>query len=140
MARSLNCVQGPTSHPCGECASCISLAPGGPGNLDVTGLDAASHNSVEDMRELRERAYYAPAASRYRIMIIDEAHVVTNQGLTAQVTVPVGAPDLRVLVVRPAGAGVQARRSRAPTPPDRVRVGAPEVQQGLLERAVAGEG
>ena len=83
MARSLNCVQGPTSRPCGQCASCISLAPGGPGNLDVTELDAASHNSVEDMRDLRERAYYAPADSRYRIFIIDEAHMLTNQGFNA---------------------------------------------------------
>ncbi|WP_428830007.1 AAA family ATPase, partial [Corynebacterium flavescens] len=73
MARSLNCVEGPTSTPCGVCASCISLAPGGPGNLDVTELDAASHNGVEDMRDLRDRAYFAPAESRYRIFIIDEA-------------------------------------------------------------------
>src|SRR5690625_6044644 len=82
MARSLNCVQGPTSQPCGQCASCISLAPGGPGNLDVTELDAASHNSVEDMRELREGAYYAPADTRYRIFITHAAHIVTKRVFT----------------------------------------------------------
>ncbi len=79
LARSLNCVQGPTSTPCGECPSCISLAPGGTGNLDVTELDAASHRGVDDMRELRDRAYYAPAESRYRVFIIDEAHMITTE-------------------------------------------------------------
>ena len=83
MARSLNCVNGPTSKPCGKCNSCVSLAANGPGNLDVTELDAASHNGVDDMRELRDRAMFAPAESRYRIFIIDEAHMITNQGSNA---------------------------------------------------------
>lgn len=61
LARSLNCVEGPTSTPCGECASCVSLAPGGSGNLDVMEMDAASHGGVDDMRELRDRAQFAPA-------------------------------------------------------------------------------
>ncbi|WP_063125557.1 DNA polymerase III subunit gamma and tau [Nocardia fusca] len=83
LARSLNCVQGPTSTPCGTCASCVSLAPGGGGNLDVIELDAASHGGVDDTRELRDRAFYAPAESRYRVFIIDEAHMVTTAGFNA---------------------------------------------------------
>lgn len=83
LARSLNCAQGPTSTPCGSCPSCIALAPGGPGNLDVVELDAASHGGVDDTRELRDRAFYAPAESRYRVFIVDEAHMVTTAGFNA---------------------------------------------------------
>ena len=93
MARSLNCEHGPTSTPCGKCDSCVSLAPGGPGNLDVTELDAASHNGVEDMRELRDRAYYAPAESRYRIFIIDEAHMISPSGANALLKVVEEPPE-----------------------------------------------
>jgi DNA polymerase-3 subunit gamma/tau len=83
LARSLNCAQGPTSRPCGVCPSCVALAPGGPGNLDVIELDAASHGGVDDTRELRDRAFYAPAESRYRVFIVDEAHMVTTAGFNA---------------------------------------------------------
>ncbi|MEU7139287.1 DNA polymerase III subunit gamma and tau [Nocardia sp. NPDC046473] len=83
LARSLNCVQGPTSTPCGVCPSCVALGPGGPGNLDVIELDAASHGGVDDTRELRDRAFYAPAESRYRVFIVDEAHMVTTAGFNA---------------------------------------------------------
>ncbi len=83
LARSLNCVQGPTSKPCGVCSSCVALGPGGPGNLDVIELDAASHGGVDDTRELRDRAFYAPAESRYRVFIVDEAHMVTTAGFNA---------------------------------------------------------
>ncbi|MGV9819208.1 DNA polymerase III subunit gamma and tau [Nocardia xishanensis] len=83
LARSLNCVQGPTSRPCGVCPSCVALGPGGPGNLDVIELDAASHGGVDDTRELRDRAFYAPAESRYRVFIVDEAHMVTTAGFNA---------------------------------------------------------
>ena len=83
LARSLNCAQGPTSTPCGVCASCVALGPGGPGNLDVIELDAASHGGVDDTRELRDRAFYAPAESRYRVFIVDEAHMVTTAGFNA---------------------------------------------------------
>lgn len=83
LARSLNCVEGPTSKPCGVCPSCVALGPGGPGNLDVTELDAASHGGVDDTRELRDRAFYAPAESRYRVFIVDEAHMVTTAGFNA---------------------------------------------------------
>ncbi len=83
LARSLNCVEGPTSTPCGVCSSCVALGPGGPGNLDVIELDAASHGGVDDTRELRDRAFYAPAESRYRVFIVDEAHMVTTAGFNA---------------------------------------------------------
>ncbi|MGB2738674.1 MAG: DNA polymerase III subunit gamma/tau, partial [Candidatus Nanopelagicales bacterium] len=74
LARSLNCEQGPTPDPCGECNSCRDLAPNGPGSIDVIELDAATHGLVDDARDLREKAVYAPASSRYKIYIIDEAH------------------------------------------------------------------
>ncbi|WP_216892364.1 DNA polymerase III subunit gamma and tau, partial [Nocardia alni] len=83
LARSLNCAEGPTSRPCGVCSSCVALGPGGPGNLDVIELDAASHGGVDDTRELRDRAFYAPAESRYRVFIVDEAHMVTTAGFNA---------------------------------------------------------
>ncbi|MEV1108717.1 DNA polymerase III subunit gamma and tau [Micromonospora sp. NPDC049751] len=83
MARSLNCEQGPTPEPCGKCASCRSLAADGTGSIDVIEIDAASHGGVDDARELRERAFFAPASSRFKIYIIDEAHMVSTQGFNA---------------------------------------------------------
>ena len=83
MARSLNCEQGPTPEPCGQCQSCVDLAAGGPGSIDVIELDAASHGGVDDTRDLRERAMFAPASSRYKIYIIDEAHMVSTAGFNA---------------------------------------------------------
>jgi DNA polymerase-3 subunit gamma/tau len=83
LARCLNCVQGPTPNPCGECPSCIDLARGGPGSLDVVEIDAASHGGVDDARSLRERAAFAPARDRYKVFIIDEAHMVSTQGFNA---------------------------------------------------------
>ena len=83
LARCLNCEQGPTSEPCGVCQSCVDLGPGGAGSLDVIEIDAASHGGVDDARDLRERAFYAPASSRYKIYIIDEAHMVSREGFNA---------------------------------------------------------
>lgn len=83
LARCLNCEQGPTAHPCGVCQSCVDLATGGPGSIDVIEIDAASHGGVDDARELRERAFFAPVASRYKVYIVDEAHMVTPQGFNA---------------------------------------------------------
>ena len=78
MARSMNCVDGPTSQPCEKCQSCIELAPNGPGSIDVIEIDAATYRGIEDAKELRERAVYAPALARYKIYIIDEAHQLTR--------------------------------------------------------------
>jgi len=83
LARCLNCAQGPTDTPCGECDSCIELGRGGGGSLDVVEIDAASHNGVDDARDLRERAVFAPARDRFKIFILDEAHMVTQQGFNA---------------------------------------------------------
>ncbi|MFT4216694.1 MAG: DNA polymerase III subunit gamma and tau [Micropruina sp.] len=83
LARALNCAQGPTPVPCGECRSCRDLARGGPGSIDVIEIDAASHGGVDDARDLRERAFFAPVASRYKIYIVDEAHMVTTAGFNA---------------------------------------------------------
>ena len=83
LARSLNCEQGPTPDPCDVCDSCVGLAPNGAGTLDVIEIDAASNNGVDDARDLRERAFYAPVASRYKIYIIDEAHMVTPAAFNA---------------------------------------------------------
>ena len=83
LARSLNCAEGPTPDPCGKCESCIALAPDGPGSLDVIEIDAASHGGVDDARDLRERAFYSPVSGRFKIYIIDEAHMVTREGFNA---------------------------------------------------------
>src|SRR5512142_1847257 len=83
LARCLNCAQGPTATPCGVCESCADLARGGPGSLDVVEIDAASHGGVDDARNLRERAVFAPARDRYKVFIIDEAHMVSTQGFNA---------------------------------------------------------
>jgi len=83
LARCLNCETGPTPTPCGTCASCVDLARGGSGSIDVIEIDAASHGGVDDARDLRERAFYSPASSRYKVYIIDEAHMVSRQGFNA---------------------------------------------------------
>jgi len=83
LARCLNCAEGPTDSPCGTCASCVELARDGGGSLDVVEIDAASHNGVDDARDLRERAAFAPARDRFKIFILDEAHMVTPQGFNA---------------------------------------------------------
>jgi DNA polymerase-3 subunit gamma/tau len=83
LARSLNCEKGPTSTPCGQCDSCVALAPMGPGSLDVIEIDAASHGLVDDARDLRERAFFAPVSSRFKIYVIDEAHMITTAAFNA---------------------------------------------------------
>lgn len=93
LARCVNCAKGPTSRPCGECESCKDLATGGPGSIDVVEIDAASHNGVDDARELRERAGFAPARDRYKIFILDEAHMVTQQGFNALLKIVEEPPE-----------------------------------------------
>lgn len=93
LARCVNCAEGPTSQPCGVCESCRDLATGGPGSIDVVEIDAASHNGVDDARELRERAGFAPARDRYKIFILDEAHMVTQQGFNALLKIVEEPPE-----------------------------------------------
>ncbi|MER5257794.1 DNA polymerase III subunit gamma and tau [Streptomyces sp. NPDC002855] len=93
LARCLNCEQGPTPTPCGECQSCRDLARNGPGSIDVIEIDAASHGGVDDARDLREKAFFGPASSRYKIYIIDEAHMVTPAGFNALLKVVEEPPE-----------------------------------------------
>jgi len=93
LARCLNCAEGPTDTPCGTCDSCVELSRDGSGSLDVVEIDAASHNGVDDARELRERAGFAPARDRYKIFILDEAHMVTQQGFNALLKIVEEPPE-----------------------------------------------
>lgn len=93
LARCLNCAEGPTDTPCGVCPSCVELGRGGGGSLDVVEIDAASHNGVDDARDLRERAIFAPARDRFKIFILDEAHMVTPQGFNALLKLVEEPPD-----------------------------------------------
>ncbi|MEB0265548.1 DNA polymerase III subunit gamma and tau, partial [Cryobacterium sp. 10I5] len=93
LARCLNCAEGPTDTPCGVCPSCVELSRDGGGSLDVVEIDAASHNGVDDARDIRERAIFAPARDRYKIFILDEAHMVTPQGFNALLKIVEEPPE-----------------------------------------------
>ena len=93
LARSLNCERGPTPEPCGECDSCVALAPDGSGSIDVIEIDAASHGGVDDARDLRERAIFAPVSSRFKVYVIDEAHMVSSAGFNALLKLVEEPPD-----------------------------------------------
>lgn len=140
LARSLNCVEGPTGTPCGKCASCVALGPGGPGNLDVVELDAASHNSVDDMRDLRDKAMYAPAESRYRIFIIDEAHMVTSQGFNALLKIVEEPPEHLIFIFATTEPEKVLTTIRSRTHHYPFRLLPPNLMRGLLERIVGEEG
>ncbi|MFT4127487.1 MAG: DNA polymerase III subunit gamma and tau, partial [Gordonia sp. (in: high G+C Gram-positive bacteria)] len=140
LARSLNCVQGPTSTPCGTCGSCVALAPGGPGNLDVIELDAASHGGVDDTRELRDRAFYAPSESRYRVFIVDEAHMVTNAGFNALLKIVEEPPEHLIFVFATTEPEKVLPTIRSRTHHYPFRLLAPPVMRGLLENICAKEG
>ena len=140
LARSLNCVEGPTATPCGKCASCVALGPGGTGNLDVVELDAASHNSVEDMRDLRDKAMYAPAESRYRIFIIDEAHMVTQHGFNALLKIVEEPPEHLIFIFATTEPEKVLPTIRSRTHHYPFRLLPPNLMRGLLERIVGEEG
>jgi DNA polymerase III subunit gamma/tau len=139
LARSLNCEQGPTPTPCGVCSSCVSLAPNGPGNLDVTELDAASHNGVDDARELRDRAFYAPAESRYRIFIIDEAHMVTPQAFNALLKIVEEPPEHLIFVFATTEPEKVLPTIRSRTHHYPFRLLAPRTMRTLIEKICASE-
>ncbi|AXB45760.1 DNA polymerase III subunit gamma and tau [Amycolatopsis albispora] len=140
MARSLNCEQGPTPDPCGECGSCRALAPEGSGSIDVTELDAASHGGVEDARELRDRAFYAPAESRYRVFIIDEAHMVTTQGFNALLKIVEEPPEHLIFIFATTEPDKVLTTIRSRTHHYPFRLIPPSAMRELLERNVAAEG
>ena len=139
LARSLNCAEGPTATPCGRCDSCVALAPNGPGNLDVTELDAASHGGVDDTRELRDRAFYAPAQSRYRIFIIDEAHMVTTAGFNALLKIVEEPPEHLIFVFATTEPEKVLPTIRSRTHHYPFRLLAPKTMRSLLERICAQE-
>ena len=139
LARSLNCVEGPTATPCGKCDSCVALGPGGPGNLDVVELDAASHNSVDDMRDLRDKAMYAPAESRYRIFVIDEAHMVTPQGFNALLKIVEEPPEHLIFIFATTEPEKVLTTIRSRTHHYPFRLLPPNLMRGLLERIVGEE-
>jgi DNA polymerase-3 subunit gamma/tau len=139
LARSLNCEQGPTPTPCGVCDSCVALAPNGPGSVDVVELDAASHGGVDDTRELRDRAFYAPAQSRYRIFIIDEAHMVTTAGFNALLKIVEEPPDHLIFVFATTEPEKVLPTIRSRTHHYPFRLLAPRTMRSLLERICASE-
>ncbi|SFP67628.1 DNA polymerase-3 subunit gamma/tau [Amycolatopsis arida] len=139
MARSLNCVEGPTPDPCGTCDSCRALAPEGPGSVDVTELDAASHGGVDDARELRDRAFYAPAESRYRVFIIDEAHMVTTQGFNALLKIVEEPPEHLIFIFATTEPDKVLPTIRSRTHHYPFRLIPPKAMRELLERNVAAE-
>jgi DNA polymerase-3 subunit gamma/tau len=140
LARSLNCVQGPTPDPCGVCDSCVALAPSGPGSIDVIEIDAASHGGVDDARDLRERAFYAPVSGRFKVYIIDEAHMVTREGFNALLKlVEEPPPHLKFVFATTEPEKVIATiRSRTHHYP--FRLVPPAVLRSLLEEILATEG
>jgi len=139
LARSLNCAQGPTATPCGVCDSCVALAPNGGGSVDVTELDAASHGGVDDTRELRDRAFYAPAQSRYRIFIVDEAHMVTTAGFNALLKIVEEPPEHLIFVFATTEPEKVLPTIRSRTHHYPFRLLAPKTMRTLIEKIIAAE-
>ncbi|SNS64336.1 DNA polymerase-3 subunit gamma/tau [Geodermatophilus pulveris] len=140
LARSLNCEQGPTSTPCGACGSCVALAPDGPGSLDVIEIDAASHGGVDDARDLRERAFFAPVNSRFKVYIVDEAHMVTTQGFNALLKLVEEPPEFLVFVFATTEPDKVLSTIRSRTHHYPFRLVPPTTLRGLLERTCQAEG
>ncbi|MFN8090224.1 MAG: DNA polymerase III subunits gamma/tau [Mycobacterium sp.] len=139
LARSLNCEKGPTPTPCGVCDSCVALAPNGPGSVDVVELDAASHGGVDDTRELRDRAFYAPAQSRYRIFIVDEAHMVTTAGFNALLKIVEEPPDHLIFIFATTEPEKVLPTIRSRTHHYPFRLLAPRTMRSLIERICQSE-
>lgn len=139
LARSLNCAEGPTSTPCGRCSSCVALAPGGNGHIDVLEMDAATHNGVDDMRELRETAYYAPAESRYRVIILDEAHMLSSAAFNALLKIVEEPPEHLIFVFATTEPEKLLATVRSRTHNYPFRLLAPPDMRYLLQRVMEGE-
>ncbi|ORB84603.1 DNA polymerase III subunit gamma/tau, partial [Mycobacterium kansasii] len=140
LARSLNCAQGPTATPCGVCESCLALAPNAPGSIDVVELDAASHGGVDDTRELRDRAFYAPAQSRYRVFIIDEAHMVTTAGFNALLKIVEEPPEHLIFIFATTEPEKVLPTIRSRTHHYPFRLLPPRTMRGLIGRICEQEG
>ncbi len=141
LARSLNCeTRGPTPDPCGKCDSCVALAPDGPGSLDVIEIDAASHGGVDDARDLRERAFFAPVSSRYKVYIVDEAHMVSTQGFNALLKLVEEPPEFLVFVFATTEPDKVLPTIRSRTHHYPFRLIPPGVMRGLLSTICTAEG
>jgi DNA polymerase III subunit gamma/tau len=140
LARSVNCEQGPTPDPCGKCASCVALAPSGPGSIDVIEIDAASHGGVDDARDLRERAFYAPVSGRFKIYIVDEAHMVTREGFNALLKLVEEPPPHLIFVFATTEPEKVIPTIRSRTHHYPFRLMPPAILRGLLEEILASEG
>jgi DNA polymerase-3 subunit gamma/tau len=140
LARSLNCAQGPTANPCGVCESCVALAPNAPGSIDVVELDAASHGGVDDTRELRDRAFYAPAQSRYRVFIVDEAHMVTTAGFNALLKIVEEPPEHLIFIFATTEPEKVLPTIRSRTHHYPFRLLPPRTMRALIERICGQEG
>jgi len=140
LARSLNCIKGPTPTPCGECDSCKELAPNGTGSIDVIEIDAASHGGVDDARELRERAFYAPVRDRYKVYIVDEAHMVSTQGFNALLKLVEEPPEFIVFIFATTEPDKVLQTIRSRTHHYPFRLIPPGVMRAHLERICEVEG
>lgn len=140
LARCLNCAEGPTDTPCGVCASCVELARGGPGSLDVVEIDAASHGGVDDARDLRERATFAPARDRYKVFILDEAHMVSPQGFNALLKIVEEPPEHVKFIFATTEPDKVIGTIRSRTHHYPFRLVPPDVMVGYLEQLCGSEG
>jgi DNA polymerase III subunit gamma/tau len=140
LARSLNCVKGPTPEPCGVCDSCVELASESAVKVDVIEIDAASHGGVDDARDLRERAYNAPARDRYRVYIIDEAHMVSTQGFNALLKLVEEPPDFLIFVFATTEPDKVLPTIRSRTHHYPFRLIPPGLMRPYLEQVCAAEG
>ncbi|MEN1976061.1 DNA polymerase III subunit gamma and tau, partial [Cellulomonas olei] len=140
LARCLNCAEGPTDTPCGVCESCVELARGGPGSLDVVEIDAASHGGVDDARDLRERATFAPARDRYKVFILDEAHMVSPQGFNALLKIVEEPPEHVKFIFATTEPDKVIGTIRSRTHHYPFRLVPPDVMVGYLEQLCRAEG
>src|SRR4051794_28962994 len=140
LARALNCEKAPIADPCGECQSCRDLARGGPGSIDVIEIDAASHGGVDDARDLRERAFFAPVSSRFKAYIIDEAHMVTTQGFNALLKLAEEPPEHLKFIFPPSGPEKVLPPSRSRTHHYPCRLIPPRVLSDCLAEICESEG
>src|SRR4029453_4596437 len=140
LARALNCEQAPVADPCGECDSCRDLARGGSGSIDVIEIDAASHGGVDDARDLREKAFFAPVRSKYKVYIIDEAHMVTTQGFNPLLQLVGEPPPHRPFIFATTGPDKVLPTIRSRTHHYPFRLIPPGTLRKLLERICVDEG
>ena len=140
LARSLNCEKGPTANPCGECRSCTDLIPNGPGSLDVIEMDAATHGLVDDARDLRDKALFAPVQSRYKVYIIDEAHQLGPAAANALLKIVEEPPPYVIFIFATTEPEKLIATIRSRTHHYQFRLVAPEILASHIESIAKKEG